>query len=254
MTASTPPMLQRRPSTPCSRTSASTTPRTSSSTCASTAAATRTPREYILNYITSKPYRIYSRVDVKVSKQFLKVQHLGMLGPLRGSSRATSSLAIQEHVPATPGHGIQIRRLRLRDRRARHLLHGLRTSPTSWRTSTSARSSARRRAACASASATAPASACRTAISPSASPPSGSTPPSPSPATPPTAPCPTSPSPTTSSPPLPTPKTRNRLCPRPDRKAIAGEIRLSACRSLGPLWTLRAPDSGCHARARVTTP
>jgi C-terminal processing protease CtpA/Prc len=37
--------------------------------------------EHILNYITSKPYCIYSRVDVKVSRQFLKVQRLGTLGP-----------------------------------------------------------------------------------------------------------------------------------------------------------------------------
>lgn len=36
--------------------------------------------DYILSYITSKPYRLYSRVDVKVSKQFLKVQQLGALG------------------------------------------------------------------------------------------------------------------------------------------------------------------------------
>jgi len=36
--------------------------------------------EYILSYITSKPYCIYSRVDVKVSRQFLKVQQLGTLG------------------------------------------------------------------------------------------------------------------------------------------------------------------------------
>jgi C-terminal processing protease CtpA/Prc len=31
-----------------------------------------------------RPYCIYSRVDVKVSKQFLKVQQLGMLGPFAG--------------------------------------------------------------------------------------------------------------------------------------------------------------------------
>jgi hypothetical protein len=38
--------------------------------------------EYILDYITSKPYRIYSAVDVKVSGQFLKMQHLSRLGPV----------------------------------------------------------------------------------------------------------------------------------------------------------------------------
>jgi hypothetical protein len=38
--------------------------------------------EYILDYLTSKPYRVYSRVDTKVSRQFLQVQRLGILGPL----------------------------------------------------------------------------------------------------------------------------------------------------------------------------
>jgi hypothetical protein len=37
--------------------------------------------EYILNYIASKPYCIYSGVDVKVSRQLLKVQRVGMVGP-----------------------------------------------------------------------------------------------------------------------------------------------------------------------------
>jgi hypothetical protein len=38
--------------------------------------------EYILNYLTSERYRIFSRVDVKVSRQFAKAQRLGILGPL----------------------------------------------------------------------------------------------------------------------------------------------------------------------------
>jgi hypothetical protein len=37
--------------------------------------------EHILNYLTSKPYRDFSRIDIKLSRQLLKVQDLGMLGP-----------------------------------------------------------------------------------------------------------------------------------------------------------------------------
>ncbi|MEN6334494.1 MAG: S41 family peptidase [Phycisphaerales bacterium] len=38
--------------------------------------------EYILDYLTSERYCLYSRVDVKVSKQFLATQRLGIVGPL----------------------------------------------------------------------------------------------------------------------------------------------------------------------------
>jgi len=37
--------------------------------------------DHILNYLTSKAYRDYSRIDVRLSRQLLKVQDLGMLGP-----------------------------------------------------------------------------------------------------------------------------------------------------------------------------
>ena len=42
----------------------------------STAAA-----DHILNYLTSKPYHDFSRVDIRLSRQLLKVQDFGMLGP-----------------------------------------------------------------------------------------------------------------------------------------------------------------------------
>jgi hypothetical protein len=38
--------------------------------------------EYILSYITNEPYCVYSRVDAKLSKQFLRMQRFGWLTPL----------------------------------------------------------------------------------------------------------------------------------------------------------------------------
>jgi|GEM_PF-1328070 len=38
--------------------------------------------EYILSYLASERYRAFSRVDVKVSRQFAKTHRLGVLGPL----------------------------------------------------------------------------------------------------------------------------------------------------------------------------
>ncbi len=38
--------------------------------------------EYILDYLTSKPYRFASRASMKVSKQFLQTEQLGILGPV----------------------------------------------------------------------------------------------------------------------------------------------------------------------------
>ncbi len=40
-----------------------------------------TAADHILNYLTSKPYRDFSRVDVRLSRQLLEVQPLGLLGP-----------------------------------------------------------------------------------------------------------------------------------------------------------------------------
>lgn len=37
--------------------------------------------DHILSYLTSKPYRDFSRVNIRLSRQLLEVQDLGMLGP-----------------------------------------------------------------------------------------------------------------------------------------------------------------------------
>ncbi len=84
--------------------------------------------EYILDYLTSKPYRFFSRGSVKVLKAT----------PPKGATRHSQPYCEtfpgarrhHEDIPATAsGHGIQIRRLHLRNHRTGYLLHGFRVRP-----------------------------------------------------------------------------------------------------------------------------
>jgi len=66
----------------------------------STAAA-----DHILSYLTTKPYRNYSRVDVRLSRQFLAVQRSGLPGPVAWLLRGHLVSARGKYTkPADPGY------------------------------------------------------------------------------------------------------------------------------------------------------
>ncbi len=66
----------------------------------STAAA-----DHILNYLTSQPYRDFSRVDIRLSRQLLNVQDLGTLEPLaRLLQGRVVSRKLKYVQPADPGY------------------------------------------------------------------------------------------------------------------------------------------------------